>query len=190
MSDSHISRRRWLAVSPFGAGWVAVLAAQEHAHDVMRSAAPAALTALSPAEAMEISAIASQIIPSGESPGAREAGVIYFIDRALATFDADKRALYTKGLEEAERKRAELFPGSTNIAELHADQQVRLLEAIENTEFFEQVRTHCIMGFFGNPGYGGNRGLAGWKLIGFEDRFQFEPPFGYYDRPDGPQGKP
>jgi len=190
MPDSHITRRRWLAVSPLGAGWAAVLAAQEHAHDVMRSAAPAALSVLSPAEAMEISAIASQIIPSGESPGAREAGVIYFIDRALATFDEDKRALYTNGLEEAERKRAELFPGSKTIAELPADQQVRLLEAIENTEFFEQVRTHCVMGFFGNPGYGGNRGLVGWKLIGFEDRFHFEPPFGYYDRPGGTQGKP
>jgi gluconate 2-dehydrogenase gamma chain len=137
---------------------------------------------------MEISAIASQIIPSDDSPGAREAGVIYFIDRALATFDADKRGLYTKGLEDAERKRAELFPGSKNIAELHAEQQIRLLEAIETTEFFEQVRTHCIMGFFGNPSYGGNRDLAGWKLIGFEDHF--EPPFGYYDGPGGAQGKP
>lgn len=190
MPDSHISRRQWLAVSPLGAGWVAVLAAQEHAHEVMRSAAPPVLSVFSPAEAMEISAIAGQIIPSGESPGAREAGIIYFIDRALATFDASKRALYTKGLEEAEQKRTELFPGSKNIAELPADQQVRLLEAIENTEFFEQVRTHCIMGFFGNPSYGGNRSLAGWKLIGFEDRFHFEPPFGYYDRPGSPQGKP
>jgi len=43
------------------------------------------------------------------------------------------------------------------------------------------VRTHTILGFFGHPSYGGNRDLAGWKLIGFEDRYQFEPPFGYYD---------
>ncbi|MGA3073590.1 MAG: gluconate 2-dehydrogenase subunit 3 family protein [Bryobacteraceae bacterium] len=190
MPDSHMSRRRWLAVSPLGAGWAAVLAAQEHAHNAMRSAAPAALSVLRAAEAMEISAIASQIIPSGESPGAREAGVIYFIDRALATFDTGKRALYTKGLEEAERKRAELFPGSRSIAELATDQQIRLLEAIENSEFFEQVRTHSIMGFFGNPSYGGNRDLVGWKLIGFEDRFHFEPPFGYYDGPGGTMGNP
>jgi len=96
MPNNHRSRRRWLAVSPLGAGWAAVLAAQEHAHN----------------------AIASQIIPSGECAGAREAGVIYFIDRALAKFDTGKRALYIKGLEEAERKRAELFPGSKSIAEL------------------------------------------------------------------------
>ena len=39
----------------------------------------------------------AQIVPSDDTPGAREAGVIYFIDRALATFlarlatDADHR---------------------------------------------------------------------------------------------------
>jgi hypothetical protein len=29
---------------------------------------------------------------------------------------------------------------------------------------------------------GGNRDEVGWKLIGFEDKFHFEPPFGYYDK--------
>jgi len=190
MPGRSLSRRRWLAVSPLGAGWAAVLAAQEHAHKAMRPAGPVALRIFSAAEAAEISAIASQIIPSDESPGAREAGVIYFIDRALDTFDSGKRALYAKGLAEAERKRAELFPGSKSIADLSGERQIRLLEAIEKTEFFEQVRTHSIMAFFGNPSYGGNRDLAGWKLIGFEDRFHFEPPFGYYDGPGGAQGKP
>jgi gluconate 2-dehydrogenase gamma chain len=192
MPDSQISRRRWLAASPLGVAiagsWPEILAAQQHAHEAMRSSAPAALSVLSPADAKEIEAIACQIIPTDESPGAREAGVIYFIDRALATFDQDKRALYAQGLADAQAKRAEMFP-STSIAALSPEQQIRLLQAIEHTEFFAQVRTHCIMGFFGNPSYGGNRSLAGWKLIGFEDRFQFEPPFGYYDRP-GAQGKP
>jgi hypothetical protein len=35
---------------------------------------------------------------------------------------------------------------------------------------------------FALPGYGGNRDAAGWKLIGFEDRHVFQPPFGHYDR--------
>lgn len=190
MPDSQISRRRLLAASPLAALWPAVLAAQEHAHQAMRSPAPAAFSAFGAAEAAEISAIANQIIPSGGSPGASEAGVIYFIDRALATFDAGKRDLYRKGLQDTEQKRAELFPGSKSIAELSGDQQIRLLHAIETTDFFEQVRTHTIMGFFGNPSYGGNRDLVGWKLIAFEDSFHFEPPFGYYDGPAGAQGKP
>jgi gluconate 2-dehydrogenase gamma chain len=149
----------------------------------MRSADPAALSTLSSEEAKEIEAIAGQIIPSDGSPGAREAGVIYFIDRALGTFDEDKRAIYRRGLEETQSKRVELFPDSKSIAALRPEEQVRLLQAIEKTEFFELVRTHSILGFFGHASYGGNRDLAGWKLIGFEDRFQFEPPFGYYDDP-------
>src|SRR5713101_9205466 len=141
MPDDLISRRRWLALSPLSA---AVLAAQQHAHDVVRAAKPATLSVLSEDEAREIEALAGQIIPSDGTPGAREAGVIYFIDRALATFDQDKRSLYTKGLGEAQATRTGLFPGSTSIAALGAGQQIRLLQAIEKTEFFEQVRTHCI----------------------------------------------
>ena len=165
-------------MSPLSA---AVLAAQQHAHQAMRSAAPVPFTVLSPGEAAELGAIVSQIIPSDDTPGAREAGVVYFIDHALATFDSDKRELYTKGLDATRRKGAELFP-SQRIADLRPEQQIQLLQAIEKTGFFEQVRTHTIMGFFGNPSYGGNRNGVGWKLIGFEDRFQFEPPFGYYDK--------
>jgi len=182
MPDDLISRRQWLALTPLSA---AVLAAQQHAHDVMRAATPATLSVLSEAEGGEIEALAGQIIPTDSSPGAREAGVIYFIDRALATFDADKRALYTEGLRQAQDKRRELFAGSQSIAALQPGEQIRLLQAIENTDFFELLRTHTIMGFFGNPSYGGNRNKAGWTLIGFEDKHQFEPPFGYYDGPEG-----
>jgi gluconate 2-dehydrogenase gamma chain len=196
MSDGQISRRRWLTASHLGvssaflaAHWPEILSAQEHAHEAMRSAGPAAFSILGAEEAREIEALASQIIPTDNSPGAREAGVIYFIDRALATFDADKRSLYAAGLEQAQAARQDLFPGSQSIAGLQPGELIRLLRAIENTEFFELVRTHTILGFFGNPSYGGNRNLAGWKLIGFEDRFQFEPPFGFYDGPDGAERK-
>ncbi len=184
MPDNFISRRQWLALTPLSA---AVLTAQQHAHDVMRAATPATLSVLGAAEAREIEALAAQIIPSDGTPGAREAGVIYFIDRALGTFDTDKRALYTEGLRQAQDKRRELFPASQSIAALQPDDQIRLLRAIENTDFFELLRTHTIMGFFGNPSYGGNRNKAGWTLIGFDDRHQFEPPFGYYDGPEGGQ---
>ena len=182
MPDDLISRRRWLALTPPLSA--AVLAAQQHAHDVMRAAEPATLSVLSETEAREIEALAAQIIPSDGTPGAREAGVIYFIDRALATFDAGKRTLYTEGLRQAQAKRRELFPSSESIAALQPDEQIRLLHAIEDADFFNQLRTHAVMGFFGNPSYGGNRDQAGWKLIGFEDKHQYEPPFGYYDGPE------
>jgi hypothetical protein len=36
-------------------------------------------------------------------------------------------------------------------------------DVIENSEFFETVRVHTIVGFFANPEYGGNRDQIGWK---------------------------
>jgi gluconate 2-dehydrogenase gamma chain len=178
MPDNLISRRQWLALAPMSA---AMLAAQQHAHDIVQGVRPAAFSVLGAEEAREIEALAGQIIPSDDSPGAREAGVIYFIDHALATFDADQRTLYTEGLKRTQGTRLVLFPNSQSIAALEPSAQIRLLQAIEKTDFFDLLRTHTILGFFGNPSYGGNRDQAGWKLIGFEDRFRFQPPFGYYD---------
>ncbi len=134
-----------------------------------------------PATAAEIKAIAAQIIPDDDTPGAERAGVIWFIDRALAGYDQDKQELYKRGLQETHAKRAELFPESSSIANLSSGQQIALLKAIEKTEFFQQVRLHTILGFFGHPMHGGNRDMVGWKLIGIEHQMAYEPPFGYYD---------
>jgi gluconate 2-dehydrogenase gamma chain len=139
---------------------------------------------LSSGDAAEIEALAAQIIPSTDSPGAREAHVIYFIDQALATFDRHKRDVYRKGLAAVQKKRRELFPGSQSIAALKSDQQISLLGAIEKSPFFEALRTHTVMGFLANPEYGGNRNQTGWKHIGFQSSHHFAPPFGYYDQED------
>jgi gluconate 2-dehydrogenase gamma chain len=143
-----------------------------------------AFKSLSSTDAAEIEALTAQIIPSTDSPGAREAHVIYFIDQALATFDRQKRDVYRKGLAAVQRKRRELFPGSQSIALLTPVQQISLLGAIEKTPFFEALRTHTVMGFLANPEYGGNRNQSGWKQIGFQSSHHFAPPFGHYDRED------
>ncbi|MGH9660048.1 MAG: gluconate 2-dehydrogenase subunit 3 family protein, partial [Bryobacteraceae bacterium] len=137
---------------------------------------------LSSSDAAEIEALTAQIIPSTDSPGAREAHVVYFIDQALATFDRHKRDVYANGLPAVQEKRRELFPGSQSIAALNPDQQISLLGAIEKTPFFETLRTHTVMGFLANPEYGGNRNQTGWKHIGFQSSHHFAPPFGYYDQ--------
>lgn len=139
--------------------------------------------------AAEIDAITSQIIPSTDGPGAHEAGVVYFIDRALSTFDADLHESYRTGMDKVQEKRREMFASSASIAALTNEQQIQLIHAIETTEFFELLRTHTLYGFLGNPSYGGNRDRIGWKLIGFEDRMAFQPPFGYYDAQAGGESK-
>ena len=144
-------------------------------------AQPKKFTYFDEATAAEVEAIAAQIIPDNDTPGAKQAGVIFFIDRSLAGYDSDKRELYKTGLAAAQAKRAKLFPGSRSIASLKPDQQIALFKAIEDTEFFQQVRTHTAMGFLGHPMHGGNRDMVGWKFIGLDHQMHYEPPFGYYD---------
>ena len=171
------SRRDFL-VSSLGAAWLsanmpAILAAQEHAQHAVHSAQPPKLVFFSAAQAAEIEAMAAQIIPTDSTPGAREAGVIYFIDRALTTFERDKQNLYAQGVKDMQAK---------GFSRMDTAKQIQTLKEIETTDFFNIVRTHTVMGFFANPEHGGNRDEAGWKLIGFEDAHSFDPPFGYYDK--------
>ena len=181
--NERFSRREWMLTSclALSAAWHEVVAAQEHAHRAAVSDGAIPFSYFRRDEAAEVEAIAAQIIPTTDTPGAREAGVIYFIDRALATFDKDKQRAYRSGLAALEVKRAGMFPRSKSIAALEPEQQLSLVKAIEGTPFFELVRLHSILGFLGSPSRGGNQNRVGWKLLGIEDKAVFQPPFGYYD---------
>jgi gluconate 2-dehydrogenase gamma chain len=179
------TRRLWLSQCVGIAALADIAAAQQHAHEAAQSSTPPAFQALDSAMATELDAITSQLIPSTDGPGAHEAGVIYFIDRALSTFDAELLASYRKGVAAMQQKRKEMFPSSASIASLASEQQIQLLQTIEKdpktSDFFELLRTHTLYGFLGNPSYGGNRDQIGWKLIGFDNQMAYQPPFGYYD---------
>jgi len=185
----EISRRLFLIQSSAGlsgawlvARWPEIAAAAQHAHTAAQSAAPLKFEFFTPEQAVEVEAIAAQIIPTDDTPGAREARVIYFIDRALMTFDSDKRSLYKKGLEALQLKAKNPLLGIKRFSDIAAAHQIKLLKSIQLSEFFLQVRAHTIIGFFANPEYGGNFNQIGWKHIGFEDHYTFKPPFGFYDR--------
>ncbi len=182
------SRRQFLFRSATGLGgawlslqWPAILAAQNHAREAANSPTVLAFQFFSPEQAAEVEAAAAQIIPADDTPGAREARVICFIDRALVTFDKDKQPAYLLGLRELQVKTLELFPQAKSFSGLTSPQQIEVLHAIEKTDFFEMLRLHTIVGFFARPEYGGNHNQVGWKLIGLEDKMTYEPPFGYYD---------
>jgi len=189
MNIGEASRRQFLLHSVSGLSsawlalrWPAILAAQEHAQRAEASGRSVQFQFFSPEDAVEVEAIAAQIIPSGDIPGAQEARVIYFIDRVLVTFDRDKQPAYTQGLKDLRLRAQVLFPSVNRFSSLTPAQQIQVLTAIEKTDFFELVRLHTIMGFLAKPEYGGNHDQVGWKLIGFEDRMTYVPPFGYYDR--------
>lgn len=182
MNHDEVSRREWILASSVGllAVWPKVVAAQEHARHA--TATPGtAFSYFNRETAAEVEAIAAQIIPTDETPGAREAGVIYFIDHALGTFDKESQEHYKTGLAELQAKRARMFPGSTSIAGLKPEQQLALVKSIDGTLFFETVRTHTIIGFLNSPDEGGNRDYVGWKMLGMDPRMVYQPPFGYYD---------
>ena len=217
---NEISRRRFLAYAGSGvsAAWVAthwpeMVLAATHARQAAASGAPYKFQFLTPDEAAEVDALSACVIPSGDgagdsSPGAREAGVVYFIDRALVTFAAEDQKKYRDGLPAIQAAMRAKFPDVKKFSAGTPEQQDKFLRSLTDEpdgkkrqrrqipfeathggtpeqaarEFFEAVRMHTISGFLIEPESGGNHDGVGWKLIGREAEHMFQPPFGYYDK--------
>lgn len=135
-----------------------------------------AIESLSSSERADLEAIAGRILPSDDgTPGAREANVIGFLERAFTTYHAARLPLIRGGLADLTKR------ASGSFASLPATRQDELLKQVEQTEFFQIVRAFTLCGMFADPSWGGNREKAGWKLLGFDDRAIWQPPFGFYD---------
>src|SRR4051812_20901504 len=189
MDSANLSRRSLLqaiagtlaaAAAPFG--WEEVALAMDHAHAAGHLAADAKLAFFSAADAADVEAVAAQIVPSDDSPGAREAGAVVFIDRALSTFFAQLAGDYRAQLAAFQAGCRERHPAAGSFAALTPEQQLEHLKGVDQTPFFNTTRLLTLLGLFSLPQYGGNRDGIGWKLIGFEDRHMFQAPFGHYDR--------
>ncbi|HUI53252.1 MAG TPA: gluconate 2-dehydrogenase subunit 3 family protein [Terriglobales bacterium] len=183
----------WLA-----ANWPALVSAAEHAHAAAASANPK-LEVLTEEQARELDALTSRIIPTDDVAGAHEAGVIYFIDRALKTFAKEDLPSYQKGFPEVLGRTKKLFPGVASFSAATTDQQDKILADLfaesekgdatrrlnpdaPQSSFVELLRIHTVFGYLVDPDGGGNRDYAGWKAIGRDPAHMFSPPFGYYDR--------
>lgn len=177
---TETSRRKFLAATGLSAGFVAAnWGAAVKAADI---APGTPTTFFSPTQAADVEAISAQIIPTTDTPGAREAKVVYFIDLALVTFARNAQDTYSKGLADLAQKAKAVNPNVDGFAGLNPQQQVQVLTSIEKTPFFQAVRSHTIMGMFAHPDHGGNYQKIGWKMIDFDDSLNFQPPFGYYDK--------
>jgi RNA polymerase sigma factor RpoD-like protein len=131
---------------------------------------------LDAALAATLEAVTARILPTTDTPGAREAGAIWFIDAALATDLGDALPLLQAGAAELDA-----VSGGDFSALAPAAQDVRL-RAIEDGEFFGLMHFLTLAGTFTMSAYGGNRGEIGWDLLGFDRRHHWDPPFGHYDR--------
>lgn len=164
------------------AQWPVMVAAAQHAHQAAASRQP--FEVLSPDQAKEVEAIAARIIPTDELPGATEAGVVYFIDRALRTFASDNLPRYQTGLAEVHHLATQMFPGVTSFSGATPEQQDKILTELApaGSGFLQTIWYDTVCGFLIDPESGGNRDFAGWKVIGRDPAHSFSPPFGYYDK--------
>jgi len=137
---------------------------------------------LTPQQAAEFDAFSVQIIPTDDTPGAREANVVHFTDYVLSTIDSDQQAPVKDAFKALQEQVAKTVPGATSFAAITSAQQIAVMKAMENSPAFGLLRGFTLTGFFCDPALGGgNKDQVGWKLIGFEDKFLYKPPFGYYD---------
>jgi gluconate 2-dehydrogenase gamma chain len=189
MSEHDHGRRAFLKGAAAGAGAVAGLVpealAQTQPHD-QHTDAPATTAHsggaghgafLNDDDAATVAAIAERIMPGAPGkPGATDAGVLNYIDLALAGAYADLQDFYRRGLAALDA-----FCGKAHNARftaLDAARQDAVITALEQgkaTEFtwpsaqafFNTVRRHTMEGMFADPVYGGNKDFAGWRLVGF-----------------------
>jgi gluconate 2-dehydrogenase gamma chain len=133
-------------------------------------------------EAITIDALVAQIIPTDETPGAREMGVLRFIDYALAGFLSPLAPTFRTRLADFEANCRAAHAGVHEFAALTIEQQIAWLREVEHTPFFESLQQLTVLGALTMPQYGGNRNGLGWQLIGFKDLHAFTSPYGYYDR--------
>src|SRR5882672_10017009 len=187
-------RRRFLkSVGALGAAVPAGAVAQQHAHGAAKGEK---YMFLSPAEVAFLDAAVARLIPADElGPGAKQAGVAYFIDQQLFGGWGTMAKMYRQGphpegtpqqgyqspLTPQEVYRAaireidgilgkpfdKLTAGEQDDV-LHRLEDGKLaLESVPARFFFKLLLDNTIEGFFSDPIYGGNRDKLGWKLVGF-----------------------
>ncbi len=154
-------------------------------------------------EAADFDAFAAQIIPSTDgTPGAREAGVVYFADYVLTSITPEQQKDFRGALAALHAATLKTQPGATSFASLPTEKQIAVMKAMEKppgsgdsnngiaaesglggkeAEAFGGLRGMVLVGTFCDPSLHGNRDKIGWNLIGFDDQAYWAPPFGYYD---------
>jgi gluconate 2-dehydrogenase gamma chain len=131
------------------------------------------------AEATLVEAIAEQIIPADQDAGARDAHVVDYIDRQLASVFQEHQETYRNGIAGVQQTSNIMFEG--DFESLQWSQQTEVLKRLENGEaagsiwetvsprsFFGLIRDHTMQGFYGSPRHGGNREFVSFRMIGMD----------------------
>lgn len=140
---------------------------------------------LTESEAKLLDAVLDRIIPGDQDPGARDAGVIYFIDRQLAGTYARYQESYRSGLQSLAAS-CQSVRGAA-FESLAPEDQTAVLEQLERNEapaehwksqsassFFGMVVNHAMQGFYGSPIHGGNKDFTSYKMLGIALPIDYE----------------
>ena len=192
MAKNDATRREFLVRTIVGAGAVAGAGivpdayGQNHDQGKQADAAPHAQQHRAGSEhgaffnhddSLTVAAFTDRLMPSApDKPGAREAGVLNYIDLALSGAYADLQYFYRCGLAQLDAHCRQNYKQSfVHLESAQMDEVITALEQGKATEFtwpsaqdfFNTVRVHTIEGMFADPIYGGNKDFAGWRLVGF-----------------------
>ena len=142
----------------------------------------AAYRVLGDDEAADLEAIAARIIPTTDTPGAIEAGVIHFFDNAFADEMSNQLDAARTGLAGFYAALNDAGMADIRFSDLDIESQDAFLHTQDTSDFFGLIREMTIFGFFSMSQYGGNKDHVGWDLIGFEGHHgAWTYPLGYYD---------
>lgn len=144
----------------------------------------AASNGFAPAAADAIRAAVERIVPSGDTPGAREAGTAAYV-LARATSSPAARSAYLRLAGRLADAAAAVDPSRT-FGQLNPDAQDAILGDLERDgeAAFKRAVTDTMEGFYGDPSHGGNAGAVSWGNIGFPGPTGgagYVPPLGWYD---------
>ncbi|MBX9774994.1 MAG: gluconate 2-dehydrogenase subunit 3 family protein [Xanthobacteraceae bacterium] len=183
---AFLLRAAMTAVAGAGVGAVPTSLAQAQQHHQQSAAQPAVHqhppstghgAFLNADDAATVAAFTERLMPGAPGkPGALDAGVLNYIDLALAGAYAHLQDFYRRGLTSLEAYCQKTYKTSfVALGAARQDEVIRALETGKATEFgwprpqafFNTLRTHTIEGMFSDPIYGGNKDFAGWRLVGF-----------------------
>jgi gluconate 2-dehydrogenase gamma chain len=179
MSEHETNRREFLVRALVGTGAIAgvELVPGASAQDAPHPPADHHGAFFNHDDAATVAAFCERLMPGAPGKaGAHEAGVLNYIDLALAGAYADLQDFYRRGLAQLDTHCRKTYNQPfVRLDGARQDEVIRAMEEGKATEFtwptaqdfFNTLRTHTMEGMFGDPIYGGNKDLAGWKLVGF-----------------------
>lgn len=123
--------------------------AHEHNHPVAKpTGKPYTLQFFSKGEYATIAALTERIIPTDDTPGAREAGVAEFIDLIVFYDKGDVQPAMRRVVSDADAVAYEMHDMPfVKLSVLQQDDAIARM-MIEKKKSFDLIRNYCVMGYF------------------------------------------